>query len=249
MSCCIEIPENVSAECIQNLQELVSSVRNCIVHKARRTHSNIELEMRLGNVTPNGTFCSDIGELSWMRIMSAMDASSDWTKKHEPLEIIDFFYTHDIEGKQENIRTSRFIKENKIVCEHIVKKNEKKISLEITGIPNLLNNIRVAFNTETVIDKEFLPDITSTSCVRIKHRKSYEWNNWRYDLTKVWSAPTYAAATRMRDDVKKHTTYEIEMELQRSDVYFGKVSHTDEYIAISLLLKVIGLLPKHINII
>lgn len=248
MSCCIEIPQNVNGSCIQVLQDLVSLVRNSIANQTRRQNSQIELEIRLGTAKDDGSFCSDIGETSWMRIMSAMDASSDWTKKYDPLEIIDFFYTYEINGVTENIRTSRFIKEGKITCEHQIKKNDKKCTLGIRGT-NLLNAFRVAFNTETQLDVATLPEITSTSCVRIKHRRSYQWNNWRYDLTKIWSAPTYAGATRLRDDVKNsHTKYEIEMELVQPEQYFGKVSHTDEYIAVSILLKVIGLLPKHIEI-
>lgn len=248
MSCCIEIPQNVNHDCIQSLQDLVSLVRNFIANQSRRRHADIELEIRLGSITDNGSFCTDIGETSWTRIMSAMDASSDWTQKYDMIEIVDFFYSYEIDGVPENIRTSRYVKDGKIVCDHQIKKSEKKCTVGVLGT-NLLNAFRVAFNTETTVDVGALPEITSTTCVRIKHRKSYQWNNWRYDLTKIWSAPTYAGATRLRDDVKNsHTKYEIEMELVQSEQYFSRASHTDEYIAVSILLKVIGLLPKHIEI-
>lgn len=253
MSGCIEIPKNVDSQCVVRLQELVSSIRSFLITQTRRASNNVELEIRLGNAKTNGNFSSDIGEISWMKFIGAMDAQRGWTKIIEPYEIIDFFYTVEKEnGVKKHIRTSRYIKDGAIHLDHLEKKRVNMCMLNIFGVSNLLNTIKVSFNTEEQVAKTELPEVTSTSKVRIKHRRSYVWKEWRYDLTTVWTAPTYAGCIRIRDDPnmsQQHATFEIEVECVDPLSYFEKQHHTDEYISVSILMKIIGMLPKtNINI-
>jgi len=241
----IEIPNNIDPKSIQKLQHLVSKVRAHLQNQNRRHASHVELEIRLGN--ENKSFVSNIGQSAFMRILGAAEASQVWNNVVKDYEIVDFFYKLD-DGR--NVRTSRYLNENgEIQIEHIEKQRQEICMLEIHGVPTIAHTIRVAFNTETTVSGEILPDITSTERVRIKHRRSYIWGNWQFDMTTVWTAPTYAVAMKYRDDTStNHATYEVEIEVIDPVAYYESKFHTDEYISVSLLMKVLGLLPRHINI-
>jgi hypothetical protein len=243
----IRIPTNINPESIRALQAVVSDARAYLVSQNRRPNSNIELEIRLGNLGTN--FNTDVGENAWVRILSAMNASPDWKKKEDNYEMIDFYYSVDEgEGKRQ-IRTSRYIKNGQLVVEHTekIKKNSCTFSLE--GAPTISTGVRMVFNTESMVSLDHLPDITCTDRVRIKHRQSFFWGSWRFDMTRVWMADTYSAAVRKRDDkLKNHSTYEVEIEVIDANTYFSRKFHSDEYIAMSMFLKIIGLLPQNIKI-
>lgn len=242
----LEVPPNISLGVLQKLQTLVASVRAFIINQQRRTTVNPELEIRLGNIL-EGRFSTDVGVKVWTQIISAMDASSEWSGVMEEKEIVDFFYKGE---NNKMLRTSRFIgAQGNIEKEHMFKERQNMCMLNVHGIPYLLNGTRVSFSSETSIPAEDLPDITITEKVRIKYRRSYTWGDWRYDLSKVWTGNTLQAAMRLRDDQEKSTenaTYEVEIECVNSILFFDKQAHTDEYIALSIALKIIGLLPENI---
>ncbi len=242
----IEIPKNIDPESIERLQTLVSKVRAHLQNQNRRNTSQVELEIRVGNEN-NSKYISNIGHSSFMRILGAAEASHVWDKIIPECEIVDFFYKTE-EGK--NVRTSRFLDEKgDIQSIHIEKQRQDICMLDVHGCVSITNAVRIAFNTETTVPVENLPDITSTDTVRIKHRRSYVWGMWRFDMTIVWSAPTYAVAMKYRDDpTNNHAKYELEIELVDPPAYFDRKFHTDEYITVSLLMKVLGLLPRHISI-
>lgn len=243
----IEIPKNVDSLSIEKLQGLVSQVRAHLQNQNRRKVHHVELEIRLGNKN-DSKYISDIGHSSFMRIVGAADASHVWDKIVPVQEIVDFFYKTE-DGRA--VRTSRFLDEStgEINSVHVHKERQGMCMLDIYGCSSITNTIRVAFNTETEIPLDELPDITSTDNVRIKHRRSYIWGMWRFDMTTVWSASTYAIAMKYRDDpANAHAKYELEIELVDVPQYFERKFHTDEYITVSMLMKVLGLLPRHISI-
>ncbi len=244
----IKVPENVDKQSVNVLQSLVSDVRSYLVSQNRRPNSNVELEIRLGLL--ENSFQTDIGQNAWMRILSAMNASSDWKKKIPEYEIIDFYYNiEDPEQNKRHIRTSRYLNEKGVLTvEHTEKIKKKSCTFPLEGTPSVATGIRVVFNTEAMVSLDELPDITSTDLVRIKHRRSFHWSSWRFDMTRVWTANTYSAAVRKRDEQNNKASYEVEIELCDPQTYFSKKFHSDGYIAVSIFLKIIGLLPQNIKI-
>lgn len=243
----IRIPSNINTDSIHALQCVVSDARAYLVSQNRRPNSNIELEIRLGMLGNN--FNTDIGENAWMRILSAMNASPDWKKKEDNYEVIDFYYSIGEEENKKQIRTSRYVKDGQLVIEHTEKNKKNSCTFSLEGAPTVSTGVRIVFNTETMVSLDQLPDITCTDRVRIKHRQSFFWGSWRFDMTRVWMADTYSAAVRKRDDQQKnHSTYEVEIELVDANTYFSRKFHSDEYIAMSMFLKIIGLLPQNIKI-
>ena len=64
-------------------------------------------------------------------------------------------------------------------------------------------------------------------------------------MTKSWSGGTYSAATQNRDN-NFNTTHECEIELMDPTRYVD--THNNDYISLSLLLKLVGLLPPQCEV-
>ena len=91
-------------------------------------------------------------------IVGAADASHVWDKIVPVQEIVDFFYKTE-DGRA--VRTSRFLDEStgEIKSVHIHKERQGMCMLDIYGCSSITNAIRVAFNTETEVPLDELPDI------------------------------------------------------------------------------------------
>ena len=239
---CISRPANVTPELVDRVKGITGQVREYLNSQNRRSNASVELEVRLGHLAENGNFVANVGNAAWSRIKKAIDASPIWGSTLQERETLDFFYGP--------IRSSRSIsRDGKIVLEHRQKSRVSACTFSVDHAPDLLTGARVAFSTETTIVEDDLPEIVQTTdLVRIKHRSTYQWKNWTFDLTKAWSAQNYPKAVALRDDKDTdHASYEVEIELGDPAQYYEKQFHTDEYVAVSLLMKVLGLLPKNIS--
>jgi hypothetical protein len=245
---CIACPPNVAPDLVRRLKGLAGEVREYLNSQHRRSNVSVELEVRLGHIAENGNFLADVGATAWARIKKAIDASPIWGVTLRERESVDFFFPAE---NGTAVRSSRSIsREGAIVLEHTQKNKVRACTFSVDHAPDLLTGARVAFSTESAMGADELPEIVETTDrVRIKHRCTYQWKNWTFDLTRAWTANDYLHAVALRDDKETdHASYEVEIELEDAASYFEKQFHTDEYVAVSLLMKVLGLLPKNIAV-
>lgn len=237
------VPKSIDNDAIIRVQNVVNRIRTFIMSQQRRSHIQPELEIRLGIYGENKRFNSGVTSTAWGRLYCALESSNDWTEVVTDWgEQVDFFYNISHEGVQEQVRTSRYVEAGSLKSVHIVKSKMHQCIVDIRGIEDVAQCARVSFCVEKAVGVNALPSLTITDHVRIKHRRSYTWNNWRFDLTKVWSAKTLAMATRNRDN-DENTMYEIEVECIDPQLYLSEENHTNAYVALSIILKILGLLP------
>ena len=162
------------------------------------------------------------------------------------VESIELLYTVSVDGEDVDVRTTRYLDEDgKIACVHVRKQPVRQTFVTLGGCPSIAERAKIVFSTEAHVDGSSLPDLTPTTQVRIKHRRSWLWGLWRFDMTKCWQGPTYSAATQNRDN-NFGTLHECEIELVNPKQYLD--AHNNEYVALSLLLKLTGLLPPRCEV-
>ena len=231
------VPENIATDTVHRVRPVIDDLRTYILSQRRVGPVQPELEIRLcQNDTTSG-----VTEKAWLRLLSALDACADWSEKTDIEETVDFFYTVDLNGETVSVRTTRSVgKEGGVHCDHVKKQPVRQTFVSLAGCPSIAGRAKIVFSTEEHIDEGSLPGLTSTTQVRIKHRRSWLWGLWRFDMTKCWQGATYSSATQNRDN-NFGTSYECEIELVSPKQYVN--SHSNEYIALSLLMKLAGLLP------
>ena len=238
----LSIPECVSPKAVQKVHNVVDSLRAFTLSQTRGRRSvEPELEVRFCLCDGGG-----LTKSAWTGIISAMEMNQDWDEITEWSEIVDFFFNICVNGDNVPVRTSRTVSEDgemKIV--HVRKNRINQCFVNIDHCESIATAAKIVFSTEETITENDLPKVTSTTNVRIKHRRSWRWGNWRFDATKSWSSPSYSQATELRDR-QKDTRYEFEVELLNTHGYLEE--HSNEYIALSLLLKVGGVLPPRCRI-
>ena len=237
----LTVPSNVTTDTVHRVRPIIDDLRTFILSQRRHDRVYPELEIRLCREDTGG-----ISEKAWMRLLSALDACTTWSGTTDTSEIVDFFYDADIQGETVPIRTSRYISpEGDVRVEHLSKSPVRQTFVRLKGCSSVAQKAKIVFSTEESLDPDSLPDLTTTTNVRIKHRRSFEWRSWRFDMTKSWSGGTYSAATQNRDN-NFNTTHECEIELMDPTRYVD--THNNDYISLSLLLKLVGLLPPQCEV-
>ena len=237
----LTVPPNVTTDTVHRVRPIIDDLRTFIRSQRRNGRVYPELEIRLCREDAGG-----ISEKAWMRLLSALDACTTWSEKKPTTEIVDFFYDANIQDEIVPVRTTRYLNENGDVhVEHLCKSPVRQTFLRLKGCSSVAQRAKIVFSTEESLDTSTLPDLTTTTNVRIKHRRSFEWYSWRFDMTKSWSGLTYSAATQNRDN-NFNAAYECEIELTDPAKYVD--SHNNDYISLSLLLKLVGLLPPRCEV-
>tara|TARA_Y100001970_G_C14037678_1_gene751981 strand:+ start:251 stop:976 length:726 start_codon:yes stop_codon:yes gene_type:complete len=237
----LTIPNNITTDTVHRVRPIIDDLRTFIRTQRRHDRVHPELEIRLCREDSGG-----ISEKAWMRLLSALDACTTWSGKKETSELVDFFYDAKIQEETVPIRTTRYISpEGDVRVEHLSKSPVRQTFVRLKGCSSVAQRAKIVFSTEESLDPSTLPDLTTTTNVRIKHRRSFMWKSWRFDMTKSWRGSTYSAATQNRDN-NFNTMCECEIELVDPTRYVD--SHNNDYISLSLLLKLVGLLPPQCEV-
>lgn len=230
---------------------VIEEVRIFINNLQRRSSTEAELEIRLGRYE-NGRFISNIEEKSWQRLLESLESqqarSSLFAKVKDWTEIVDWFFTINCDDSKVQMRSSRTVENDTMVRRHLIKKKISESVVGIIGDSQITNAARVSFATEEDVTNNTnyqLPSLVTTDSVRIKHRKTFQTAMWKVDMTKAWAGTHYSAVTKMRDGEEKNTcaTFEVEIECLDTLRYFNLKHHSNNYIAASCLMKILGLLP------
>lgn len=152
--------------------------------KKYRDAEHIEIELRLGKITPSG-FNTDVGPHVFGLVMRGLDAYNGW----ESTDVADAEVYYWGSGVRCVYTDEACTTERK---NPIVKKNLKLDALDV----------RLGISQEIPVE---MPTDEATRCVR-RQRKSYLRKNVRIDLSMVTGAP-------VDKDSESVVTYQVELEI------------------------------------
>ena len=252
-SCVLEIPNSIHAAVTQ-VVPIIRRLRG-LVEKTSDTDQDYELEVRFGSSqrTHAGaprTFVPGINYTSMRQIENMLSSFDKWDAVSQGwVYTQDYFYL--VDGKQ--YRTSVLYKTGAQPevkpCAHVFKSVLSKLDLQSVPMHSteildkvkrspLICDIRVGLSSEKKVSKD-IPHLVNPHLLRFKQRRWFEYNGWRYDLTKAWQAKT-------REEMEKQQMHEpvceFEIECCRAKDMICRPYHNDEYIATSLLLKALDFL-------
>lgn len=229
----VEVPEEIRGEAFGHLVGIVAELRKFILSRNRVSTINAELELRFGALS----------EPDWVQLSRSLERFDRWTKVSDGWkEYTDFFYTCHKLGPVRTTRTEG--KDGVLAIEHVKKTRVTFTDLSMEDC-RIADSVRITLSTEEELDEKDLPVVVhETSLVRIKLRRSFTWNDWRFDLTKSWSGKTLSEASKNR---KKNvdTAHEFEIEMLNPSAVLQKADHSDDYVAACIVLRILGVIPNH----
>lgn len=155
---------------------------------------------------------------------------TEWLKVDEE-ETHDYFFTDE----RGDLRST-------MNFDQPVTVSKKKINTVTLSQSQNQYDVRACLSSEEKIIS--LPAIVRPTCVRIKQRTSFFADkNWRYDLTRVWMADSRQKVEKLHkfDDP---SSFEIEVELINPREILRTKNKTNDFVAFSLLLKILSLLKN-----
>lgn len=222
---------------MHQIEELVPPVRALLEQAERESdRGELELELRLGTLGGRGSFVPgvsrDFMDTAIARLQTNPDCTASEWAEHE-----DYFYSLDVDGKKEQVRTRVSFDpfEMKVGREHTIK---KRLGVATGQSGNLA--LRVVLSREVRVDEKSIPVSVETDIVRIQQRKKVSWSRdgkqgnapWHYEFSITCSGATKSEAEGLR---AKECVYELEIELDLASSY--AVGHGADYLARSILLK------------
>lgn len=213
-------------KCISSLTEIIELSRHT---------KDCELEARFGLCGEK--FIAGVDRKTMDSIVTMMTNSSYvkgdevWVEEH------DFYYDYD--GKKIRTRVNFNTDTMNISTESTEKKLIHSIDCLhlINGITRGPNDVRISLKTEKKVFA--VPPSVNSTLVRIKQRRRFVTLNnvWAFDFSMTWSGKTKTDAET--NQMNNEPIYEIECELLDNS-YF--TTHSNDYIAASILLKMHDLL-------
>lgn len=197
---------------------------------------NVELEARYG-LCDGGKFISGISRQKMDEIIQTMQESPFMVSDHEWQEEEDFFFQID------DIEYRSRVKFDSDSMSIITKTIRKQTLSNITIKSSTGEDIRISLKKED--PATCVPLAVSPTYVRIKQRKSFKCvssSDWSFDFTMSWSGRTKDAAEL--EQQSSDPVFEVECELKSPR---SALRHSDEYISLSLLMKMCDFLPSSVS--
>lgn len=192
--------------------------------------SVFELEVRVGTIE-GGTFLSGMRKRDFDRIHALLNRGV-WTNAPSWYKYTDYFYKTNIYNQEIDMRTTigdGFESEEESL--HLVKRHLSKHTFTTNTYA-----IRSSLSQEMTPSAAMVPDVVDHYTYRKKNRKDFKTAHWCYSLSQVQYP-------------KCNTThYEVEVECVDPQIYLDKDYHTNEYVALSLLMKIMQLLDMSSHI-
>jgi len=219
-------------DCIQSASEIVGLLRK---------NPEYELEARFG--TLNQRFQPGITRKKMDDIIDMMQKSNYVIGDDEWKEELDCYFMHDnkylrtrVKYDSNSMTVNPETTEKTLVksVDYILKHEKKEEG----------SDIRISLKTENDVCN--YPSSVNPILVRIKQHRRFVTANkiWAFDFSMTWSGKTRSEAEikQMNSD----PIFEFECELMNTDILLEK---TNEYIACSLLLKMMDFLPENSQLI
>lgn len=242
--------------------EVLHELKACMQHPDAGMF--FEMEARLGVVSEQGGYVSDIGEECFTTLLTALESYPHWHRVSDWSESQDVFYVADfpnsLEGKtaRAEVRTTVGLDDEKrMVLKHCIKRRLRNLDFKVvamnagestylSGVQEALRgpaNPRVSFSVEQSVPAEVLPIAVVPTKVRIKQRKRFfvaslgvERPAFAIDMTIVYAGRSKSEAEQ--NQVRgANASYEVEVECLEPLAYLQSCNHREEMLALSLLLK------------
>jgi hypothetical protein len=190
----------------------------------KQIKDSTEAEIRLGKAS-DASFNASIDESDFQHLLSFLQQFSQW-KRQTPFErSIDYFF----KWRNRTIRSSVTTVHNQLKVDHVYKETTDSVLIKLSDI-----DVRISLKEEVHVHE--LPTFVNTDFVRIKERKSFYFNQWRYDFTKVWQGKSVSEAEQLSTP-----RYEVEVEcLQPLDI-IRRENHV--YLAVDFIQKIRSMFP------
>ena len=239
MSQILEVPNGLH-DAVQDLLPMMQRLRKSLATDGE----HYELEARMGLLSATH-FVPGINHECMRQIEAMLNSYDGWDKCTQGwVYSQDYFYR--VDGKQ--YRTSTTFDHANVETTHIYKtvleqKDLHHVPLHSAAVLTHLHKIPVVADVRVSLSLESpaadLPQLVKPYMLRFKQRRSFHVRGWRYDLTKTWQA-----ATRQEMEAKQEQQPVCEVEIECADPVgcLSKPYHTNEYMATSLLLKMLDLL-------
>lgn len=211
-----------------------------------------ELEARLGRLNPTTKkWESGVARDHWYATLASLQDSPFWTTPSTTpshgLDLHDYIYKR-VTG--EEVRSSVVIGPSAatpsgvVTIHHSSKVRHGNVDVTVDGdeYEGTLERygVRFSVSVETPVSSEDLEASVKPIWVRLKRRHSFIYNQWRFDLTRVWSAPSRTEA-EVKQSRGEPSSYEIEIECWQPRELLALRSN--RYIAASLMMKMVDMLP------
>ena len=236
----LEIPNALHAA-VQSVAPLFGRMRKAL---AEGENGQYELEARVGLLSAD-RFVPGINAECMRQIEAMLSSFTGWDRCTQ-----GWVYTHDyfyrVDGKQ--YRTSTTFGGASISTVHMYKtvleqQDLQHVPLHSTAVLGhlckvpVVADVRISLAVESPVAE--LPSLVTPFMLRFKQRRSFHIRGWRYDLTKTWQA---SSRKEMEAKQAQEPVCEVEVECEDPASCLAKPYHTDEYMATSLLLKMLDVL-------
>lgn len=227
----LEVPRTFETA-VDTLKSQVETLRYLCNGKQKRVgeSSLFELEIRMGTVE-NGSFLSGVSQTDFDHIHGMLTQGS-WTNNPDWYKYTDYFYKTNVYNQDIDMRTT--VNESFKTDEqsqHIIKRHLSKYTFATNSYA-----IRSSLSQEMTPSAAMIPDVVDHYTYRKKSRKDFKTTNWCYSLSQVQYP-------------KCNTThYEVEIECTDPQKYLAEEYHSDEYVALSLLMKIMQLMDTESHI-
>jgi hypothetical protein len=235
----LEVP-NALHDAVQELQPMMQRLRSSL----QRDGETYELEARMG-LLGDTSFVPGINSECMRQIEAMLTSYDGWDRVTQGwVYSQDYFYR--VDGKQ--FRTSTTFDHANVASTHMYKtvleqRDLRHVPLHSSAVLAHLHKIPVVADVRVSLAMESpvaeLPQLVKPYMLRFKQRRSFHVRGWRYDLTKTWQA---SSRKEMEAKQQQPPVCEVEVECEDPVGCFAKPYHTDEYMATSLLLKMLDML-------
>jgi len=212
---------------MEQLKKLVLQVRK---------NPALELEVRLGKIVSD-RFNPGVDATFFEALRVELEACNEVYTSETWKEEMDVFFQTDSKEMRTRVSYPSHIMSVKSTT------IQKKRVVNVDFTTDAEYDLRVALSEEIPVTD--VAAIVLPTAVRLKHVKRYyyrhgdvETNTWCFELSKTWTAPSRTEAEdKQYNDIP---VYEIECELTDTREYVS--THSDKYIATSLMMKACDLL-------
>tara|TARA_B110000090_G_scaffold159076_2_gene175226 strand:+ start:3562 stop:4335 length:774 start_codon:yes stop_codon:yes gene_type:complete len=234
-----EIPAGLR-RCTNHIATHVIAKMRSLVDTWTTDDDHFECEIRFGvvEVGDNGKhqFVSGVSGTFFDRIVGLLDNYDGWSQTKPWCEHHDYFFADD---QARALRCSIEFDRSPPTVTTVHKQRLRTATLLHVDECEVYD-VRVSLSSEKATTHHQVPETVVPSLVRIKQRKSYFIEQWRYDVTRVWSGKSRGEAEKLHK-MDAPNSYEIEVEMLDPRVLLRRQNHTDERVAFSLFLKILSL--------
>lgn len=180
----------------------------------------------------------DLDESRFDEVCDAMHSYGEWSEVGEWEDMHEYTYAVGPAAVQTNV----YIR-NSVSLSHAVHSCVESLDLRV------MNHglARGSVDTETAVDPADIPETVTPSTVRIRKRKTFCRDPWKFHVSRVWTGGSRSVVEEAQS--KGETVYDICIEFSPDASYWNSPRHTSTYVATSMLMKMVDIVsPEMVSV-